>query len=178
VIPTIRKFVYQYLGGKVIGDEPKGLIVYDYIKLMDSSDLKNIQEYQLIGLMLSGLHDCAAKLNVPILALGQLNKQEDIGIHRIVHNIDSGTILRPKRREEIEEDGPARGNYALEVKYCRHGPGHGFNEWINVFFDKSCGKFKEDKRNGDVVTAVSILRDYASGGEKPIGRLADVAHDD
>src|SRR5690606_4712467 len=74
VIPTIRKFVYRNLGGPVVGDKPQGLVVYDYIKLMDSGDLgKNMQEYQLIGLLLSSLHDCAAHLNIPILALGQLN---------------------------------------------------------------------------------------------------------
>jgi len=175
VIPTIRKFVYQYLGGKVIGDKPKGLVVYDYIKLMDLGDLsKNVQEYQLIGILLSQLHDCAAKHNIPIIALGQLNKQEDIGIRRIVENVDSATILRPKKREEMEEDGPDRGTHVLEVKYCRHGPGHSFNEWVNLFFDKSCGQFKEDKRSTDVVTTVKIVRDLYDEGSARIARLSDV----
>lgn len=173
VIPTIRKFTYQYLGGKVVGDQPKGLVVYDYIKLMDSTDLaKNVQEYQLIGLLLSSLHDCAAKLNIPIIALGQLNKKEDIGIQRIIENVDSATILRPKRREEIEEDGDARGSHVLEVKWCRHGPGHSFNEWVNLFFDKSCGQFKEDKRNSEVVTVVSQLREMYDESSS-MSKLAD-----
>lgn len=160
VIPIIRKFVYKYMGGPIIGDQPKGLVIYDYIKLMDSQDLgKTIQEYQLIGLLLSGLHDCAAHLNIPMVALGQLNKQEEVGIDRIVHNVDSVTILRPKRPEEIEEHGLARGTHALEVKYSRNGPGHEFGDWINVHFNKSCGQFKEDKRNNEITTILKNVKE-------------------
>lgn len=157
VIPTIRKFTYQQLGGPIVGDEPKGLVIYDYIKLMDKNDMNSMQEYQLIGLLMSALHDCAAHLNIPIMPLGQLNKQGDIGIHRISHNVDSATILRPKTQEEIEEDGRDRGTHVLEVKYSRNGPGHEYDEWVNIFFDKSCGKFKEDKRKSEVESFVSDL---------------------
>lgn len=159
VIPTIRKFTYRQLGGPVKDDEPTGMVIYDYIKLMDQHDLKkNMQEYQLIGLLMSALHDCGARLNIPIMTLGQLNKQGDIGIHRISHNVDSATILRPKTPEEKEDDGPSRGTHVLEVKYSRNGPGHDFGEWVNIFFDKSCGQFKEDKRSTEVMTAIKKLK--------------------
>jgi len=159
VIPTIRKFTYRQMGGPVVGDEPKGLVIYDYIKLMDQNDMNSLQEYQLIGLLMSALHDCGAHLNIPIMTLGQLNKQGDIGIHRIAHNVDSATILRPKSPEEKQDDGPSRGTHVLEVRYSRNGPGHDFGEWINIFFDKSCGQFKEDKRSTEVVTAVKKLKE-------------------
>jgi replicative DNA helicase len=159
VIPLIRKFVYKNLGGPIIGDEGKGLVIYDYIKLMDSTDVDRLQEYQLIGLLMSSLHDCAAHLNIPIMALGQLNKQEDIGIRRIVENVDSATILRPKKLEELQEDGPSRGTHVLEARFARNGCGHSYNEWVNVHFDKSCGQFKEDKRNSEIVTVVKKLKE-------------------
>ena len=158
VIPTIRKFTYQQLGGPVVGDEPKGLVIYDYIKLMDKIDMSNMQEYQLIGLLMSSLHDCAAHLNIPIMPLGQLNKQGDIGIHRIAHNVDSATILRPKSPEERQDDGPHRGTHVLEVRYSRNGPGHEHGEWVNLFFDKSCGQFKEDKRASEIDTVTNTLK--------------------
>lgn len=158
VIPMIRKFVYKNLGGPVTGDEGKGLVIYDYIKLMDSTDIDRLQEYQLIGLLMSSLHDCAAHLNIPIMALGQLNKQEDIGIRRIIENVDSATILRPKKLEERQEDGPSRGTHILEARFARNGCGHAFNEWVNIHFDKSCGQFREDKRNSEVVTVVKQLK--------------------
>ena len=173
VIPIIRKFVYKELGGPIIGDEGKGLVIYDYIKLMASTDIDRMQEYQLIGLLMSGLHDCGAHLNIPIMALGQLNKQEDIGIRRIVENVDSATILRPKRPEEMEEDGPARGTHVLETRWARNGPGHGYNEWINLHFDKSCGQFREDKRSTEVITAVKKLREAIT--EKPAVNIGTIS---
>ena len=158
VIPLIRKFCYKELGGPIIGDEGKGLVIYDYIKLMDSKDMDRLQEYQLIGLLMSSLHDCAAHLNIPIITLGQLNKQEDVGIRRILENVDSATMLRPKKEEELKEDGPKRGTHVLEAKWVRNGPGHGWGEWVNIHFDKSCGQFKEDKRNSEVATAIKRVK--------------------
>jgi replicative DNA helicase len=175
VIPTIRKFTYQHLGGPIVGDESKGLVIYDYIKLMDRADMNNLQEYQLIGLLMSSLHDCAARLNIPIMPLGQLNKQGDIGIHRISHNVDSATILRPKTPEEAQEDGPQRGSHVLEVKYCRNGPGHEFDEWVNLFFDKSCGQFKEDKRASETSTAVKRIKEKMESED--MQKLSDARED-
>ena len=160
VIPTIRKFVYKQMGGPVTGDTSKGLVIYDYIKLMDIADMSSrIQEYQLIGLLMSGLHDCAGHLNIPIITLGQLNKQKDIGIQRIIENVDSATILRAKEPEEIQEDGIHRGTHVLEAKWARNGPGHDFNEWVNLHFDKSCGQFREDKRNSEIATVVKMIKE-------------------
>lgn len=176
VIPTIRKFVYKHMGGVKGGDEPRGLVIYDYIKLMDSNDVDRLQEYQLIGLLMSSLHDCAAHMNIPILALGQLNKQEDIGIRRIVENVDSATILRPKKPEEIQQDGIQRGTHVLETRWSRNGPGHGYNEWVNIHFDKSCGNFREDKRNSEVVTVVTKLRDAVVDDDTE--RFADIRQKD
>ena len=158
VIPIIRKFVYQHMGGRVEGDEGRGLVVYDYIKLMSSTDIDKMQEYQLIGLLMSHLHDLVADLNIPLITLGQLNKQEDIGIRRIVENVDSATVLRPKTEDEMREDGLDRGSHVLQTKWARHGIGHSYNEWVNVKFDKSCGQFKEDKRNSEVMTAVKRVK--------------------
>jgi replicative DNA helicase len=173
VIPTIRKFVYKQMGGVHKGDTPRGLVVYDYIKLMDATDMAaKLQEYQLIGLLMSALHDCAAHMNIPILALGQLNKVGDIGIRRIVENVDSATILRPKTPDEIREDGLLRGSHVLETKWSRNGPGHGYNEWVNVHFDKSCGNFREDKRNSEVVTVVKKLKQQLVGSDTE--KLADI----
>lgn len=173
VIPMIRKFVYKNLGGPITGDEGQALVIYDYIKLMDSTDVDRLQEYQLIGLLMSSLHDCAAHLNIPIMALGQLNKQEDIGIRRIVENVDSATILRPKKLEELQEDGPARGSHVLEARFARNGCGHGFNEWVNIHFDKSCGQFKEDKRNSEIITVVKKLKERLE--RQPTDKIANIS---
>jgi replicative DNA helicase len=162
VIPVIRKFVHKYGGGIKEGDEPRCLVIYDYIKLMSSADLKNVAEWQMLGFLLSQLHDAAVNLNIPILAFGQLNKEafkidSEIavaGADRLNWNLDSVSILRKKKPEEIETDGLARGNYLLKVLLARRGPGHDYDEWINLFFKKDSGQFNEDKRNSEVIQAI------------------------
>ena len=159
IIPVIRKFAAKFLSKNNDGNEPRGLIIYDYIKLMNSDDLNKAQEYQLLGFLTSQLHDLAVKLNVPVLALGQLNRDAykldselaAAGADRIVHLVDSFTILRTKKPEEIELDGKQRGNYMLKVCVARYGCAHEHNaEWINLHFNKACGQFIEDKRNSEV----------------------------
>jgi replicative DNA helicase len=168
VIPAIRKFVQQQCGGPIVGNDPKCLVIYDYIKLMSSDDIDRVQEHQLLGLLTSSLHDCVAKLNIPMIVLGQLNRDgfkvdselAVAGADRIVHNLDSFTILRKKKPEEIEEDGKMRGNALLKVCIARHGAGHDDPyEWINLHFDKGAGQFREDKRNSEVVPVVKRLEE-------------------
>jgi len=182
VIPVIRKWFHKYVG-KSEGDTPCCLVVYDYVKLMDSSDLKNAAEWQVLGFLLSAIHDVAAQLNIPILTLGQLNREAlridsestIAGSDRITHNVDSLTILRGKKPEELEADGEQRGNCMMKALLARSGPGHDFNEWINLHFDKSAGQFKEDKRNSEVIAAIqgiSPIRDRLEEVETaPFGEL-------
>ena len=83
--------------------------------------------------------------------------------------------MRPKRQEEIDEDGPQRGTHVLETRWARHGPGHGYNEWVNIHFDKSCGQFREDKRNSEIITAVKRLKESISSDDvENIGEVKQI----
>lgn len=184
VIPVIRKWFHKYVG-KSEGDKPCCLVIYDYVKLMDMGDLKSAAEWQVLGFLLSAIHDVAAQLNIPILCLGQLNREAlkvdsestIAGSDRITHNVDSLTILRWKRPEELEVDGEQRGNAMMKALLARSGPGHDYNEWINLHFDKSAGQFKEDKRNSEVLAAIqgmSPIRDRLEEVETaPFGDLRE-----
>lgn len=162
VIPVIRKFIHKYAGGRTLGNEPKCLVIYDYIKLMDSSDLKRAQEYQMLGFLLSALHDLATDLNFPMICFGQLNREalrvDSIGTiggsDRITHNVDSLTIFRKKKPEELEADGIMRGSHIMKVLISRKGGGHDFDEHVNLHFDKSRGGFREDKRQSEINDAI------------------------
>jgi hypothetical protein len=129
---------------------------------MDMGDIKNAAEHQVLGFLLSAIHDVAAQLNIPILALGQLNREAlkvdneatVTGSDKITHNVDSLTLMRAKRQEELDSDGEMRGNYLFKTVLARSGAGHDWNEWINIHFEKSAGQFKEDKRNSEVVEAL------------------------
>ncbi len=159
IIPIIRKFATKYVPRDEGNNSPRALIIYDYIKLMTSQDLKNIQEYQQLGFIVSAIHDMAVKLNLPVIALGQLNRDgfkidselAASGADRIVHLVDSFTILRAKKAEEVELNGKGRGNAILKVCVCRYGTGHDEREWINLHFNKAAGQFKEDLRNSELL---------------------------
>lgn len=182
VIPVIRKFFHKYVGESK-GDEVKCLVIYDYIKIMNMADIKGAQEWQVLGFLLSAIHDVAAQLNIPILALGQLNREAlrmdneytVAGSDRIVHNLDSLTIFRQKRQEELDADGVARGTHIFKVPIARKGPGHPDGDHINVNFDKSAGQFKEDKRRSEVIEALGNTRPIRDRLEEmdegPLGEL-------
>jgi len=165
VIPVIRKFFHKYVKESK-GDDAKCLVIYDYIKLMNPSDLKTAQEYQVLGFLISAIHDVASKLNIPILLLGQLNREglridseaAVAGSDRITHNVDSLTILRKKKPEELQTDGVRRGNHILKCVLARSGAGHEHDDWVNLHFDKSSGQFKEDKRQLEIQQALRQTR--------------------
>lgn len=182
VIPIIRKFVHKICGGPQIGNKtPRCLIVYDYIKLMNAKDIAHAKEYEMLNFLLSQLHDTAIDLNVPIVAFGQLNKeafkvdseQAVAGTDRINWNLDSVSILRRKKPEEVEADGSQRGNYMLKCLLARRGSGHDEGDWINLHFAKNCGQFKEDKRQSEVSEAIQqidgVRERLAQSDIQPIG---------
>ncbi|TFH25858.1 hypothetical protein E4G67_00310 [Candidatus Bathyarchaeota archaeon] len=184
VIPVIRKFFHKYVGESK-GDLVKCLIIYDYIKLMSANDIKNAQEHQVLGFLLSAIHDVAAQLNIPILALGQLNREAlkmdneyvVAGSDKITHNVDSLTIFRQKRQDEVDADGILRGTHIFKVPIARKGPGHTDGDHINITFDKSSGQFREDKRRSEVISAlggISPIRDRLQDiDEAPLGNLKE-----
>lgn len=165
VIPIIRKFLHKHVGGKTKGIVPRCLVVYDYVKLMDPKDLKTAQEYQILGFLLGALHDLAAKWNFPMLVFGQLNRTgltadsvaAIAGSDRITHNVDSLSIFRKKRLDEIDGDGEMRGTHILKALLARSGPGHDYDEWVNLTFEKKSGQFTEDKRNSECQDAISQI---------------------
>lgn len=169
VIPIIRKFIHKEVGGRTEGNAPQCLVIYDYVKLMDPNDLKSAQEYQVLGFLLAALHDLVSKLNFPMIAFGQLNREalrtDSIsaigGSDRITHNVDSLTIFRKKKEEELEADGRMRGSHIMKVLICRKGPAHDYDEWVNLHFDKSCGIFQEDKRQSEINEAILGSRPVA-----------------
>ena len=185
VIPIIRKFLHKHVGGKTKGIVPRCLVVYDYVKLMDPKDLKTAQEYQILGFLLGALHDLAAKWNFPMLVFGQLNRTgltvdsvaAVAGSDRITHNVDSLSIFRQKRLDEIDGDGEMRGTHILKALLARSGPGHDYDEWVNLTFNKKSGQFVEDKRNSecqDVINQIDAIKDRLHNqGTAPFGDIRE-----
>lgn len=108
-----------------------GLLIFDWIKIPNSTDINYGHERQLLGNVVSMLHDLGEQLNIPVLTAAQLNrsaigKEElDEGTiaesDRILWFLDYVLFLRWKTEEEIERDGLEEGNLVVQSGSNRYG---------------------------------------------------------
>ena len=128
------------------------VIFYDYLKLMDSAGIsQDMKEYQVLGFMMTSLHNFATKYKVPIVAFIQLNRDgitkestdTASGSDRIIWLCSNFSIFKRKSDEEIAEDGPNAGNRKLIPLVSRHGGGLEDNDYINCNMKGWCAKITE-----------------------------------
>ena len=173
----MRRWIIKEVGLEDNGMAKPCVIIYDYIKLMTADGLKkNLQEYQLLGFLITSLHNFALRYGVPILAFTQLNRDgitkesTDVssGSDRIMWLCSNFTIFKPKSDEEIAEDGIDAGNRKLVPIAARHGEGLADKDYINCHMQKYCAKITEgltrhdlhnksnDKQNGGFVVDTNV----------------------
>jgi replicative DNA helicase len=152
VTSIMRRWISKEVG---IGDDGQAnpcLIIYDYLKLMDSSDIqRNMQEHQLIGFLMTNLHNFSVKWGIPILATVQLNRDgvNDEGTQTISASDRIGwlctnlTILKNKSDIEFNTDPPVNGTKKLVVLATRFGGGMEKGDYINIKENLSCSLFTE-----------------------------------
>lgn len=148
MIPAMRRWVIQ---NKAAGEGkfPQGLIVYDYVKLADFSDLQKygLAEYQLLGLSMSTLKDFCNKYKIPCLTFGQTNREDDSTINclgaskRLGDLVDSISLFKKKTPEMLAKD--PKGSHIVRVFISRHGPGTEDNEYIQYHYEKDVGTISE-----------------------------------
>lgn len=152
IMSIARRWLSKTVGFTNSGAAKPCLIIYDYLKLMDDGGFKNnLQEYQLLGFLITALHNFAIKFNLPILATVQLNRDgvekegsEVIsGSDRIVWLCSNFTILKKKIQTELNEDPPSNGTKKLVVTDTRFGSGMESGEYINVIDKLEIGKLSE-----------------------------------
>jgi len=153
-LAIMRRWLVQEVGLNEDGSAKDCVIVYDYLKLMDTSGLtQDLKEYQVLGFMMTALHNFAVKYKVPILAFIQLNRDgitkestdSASGSDRIIWLCSNFTIFKRKSDEEIAEDGPSNGNRKLVPLISRHGGGLDDNDYINCSMKGWCAKITEGK---------------------------------
>ena len=166
-IAIIRRWLIKEVGLEDNGMAKPCVIIYDYIKLMTTEGLKkNLQEYQLLGFLITSLHNFALRYSIPILAFCQLNRDgitkesTDVssGSDRIIWLCSNFTIFKNKSDEEIAEDGTDAGNRKLVPIVSRHGEGLEDKDYINCHMKGWCAQIKEgmtrnelhNKKNGPV----------------------------
>jgi hypothetical protein len=155
-----RRWLSKKVGFTHSGAAKPCLIIYDYLKLMDDGGLKKgLQEYQLLGFLVTALHNFAVKFKLPVLATVQLNRdgiekegsEVVSGSDRIAWLCSNFTILKKKTQTELNEDPPINGTKKLVVTDTRFGAGMESGEYINVVEKLEVGKFIEGQTFSAVV---------------------------
>ena len=151
-LAIMRRWVIKEVGLNDDGTAKDCVIFYDYLKLMDSAGIsQDMKEYQVLGFMMTSLHNFATKYKVPIVAFIQLNRDgitkestdTASGSDRIIWLCSNFSIFKRKSDEEIAEDGPNAGNRKLIPLVSRHGGGLEDNDYINCNMKGWCAKITE-----------------------------------
>jgi len=150
IISIMRRWVLKEVGYADDGKTNPCLIIYDYMKLMSGDGVQaHMQEYQMLGFMMTALHNFAVRYSLPIFALVQLNRdgidKENSGVvsgsDRILWLATNFAIFKPKSEEEISDDGgESAGTHKIIVQKARHGNGTKWSDYINF---KMSGKFAQ-----------------------------------
>lgn len=167
-LSIMRRWLVKEVGLNSDGTAKDCVIVYDYLKLMDSQGIsQDLKEYQLLGFMMTSLHNFAVRYKVPILGFIQLNRDgitkestdTASGSDRIIWLCSNFTIFKRKSDEEIAEDGPTNGNRKLVPIISRHGGGLDDNDYINCHMKGWCAKITEGRTRLELVNNISDSND-------------------
>lgn len=166
-LAIMRRWLIKDVGLNPDGTAKPCVIFYDYLKLMDSQGIsQDMKEYQVLGFMMTALHNFATQYQVPIVSFIQLNRDgitkettdTASGSDRIIWLCSNFTIFKRKSDEEMAEDGGSSGNRKLIPVISRHGGGLDDNDYINCHMKGWCAKITEGK------TRIEVMN---GGGNKP-----------
>lgn len=167
-ISIMRRWIVKEVGLNPDGTAKNCVIFYDYLKLMDTQGMsQDLKEYQVLGFMMTALHNFATKYKIPIVAFIQLNRDgitkestdTASGSDRIIWLCSNFSIFKRKTPEEIAEDGPDNGNRKLVPLVSRHGGGLDDNDYINCHMKGWCAKITEGKTKLELAKNISSNSD-------------------
>jgi replicative DNA helicase len=158
-LSIMRRWIAKEVGLNDQGKANQCVIIYDYIKLMTTNDFsKDLSEFQLLGFMMTSLHNFGLRYDVPFLAFIQLNRDgitkessdTASGSDRIIWLCSNFTIYKRKSDDEIAMDGPKFGNRKLVPVLARHGEGLNDGEYINMIMRGAYGEIEETLTNFEI----------------------------
>lgn len=159
ILSIIRRWITKVVGFDESGKRKDCLIIYDYMKLMHGENLNDsLKEYQVLGFMMTSLHNLAVRLDIPVLSFIQLNRDgidkesTDIiaGSDRILWLVTNFSVYKVKSDEEIADIGPEHGNRKLVPVSARHGEGLMPGDYINMIFDGKYGRIVEGETRNNL----------------------------
>ena len=164
----MRRWLVKEVGLNNDGTAKECVIFYDYLKLMDAAGMsQDMKEYQVLGFMMTSLHNFAVRYKVPIVTFIQLNRDgitkestdTASGSDRIIWLCSNFSIFKRKSDEEMAEDGPNSGNRKLVPLISRHGGGLDDNDYINCHMKGWCAKITEGKTKLEINNSTSKTKD-------------------
>jgi len=167
-VAVMRRWISRVVGLNDKGKANDCVIIYDYLKLMDSAEIKgDMKEFQILGFMITALHNLSLKYEVPILTFIQLNRDgitkestdTASGSDRIIWLCSNFSIYKHKSDEEIAKDGPENGNRKLVPLIARHGEGLEPGDYINVELTGKIGKVTEGQTAFELDSGVSATEE-------------------
>jgi replicative DNA helicase len=176
-ISLMRRWLIKEVGLNEDGTAKDCVIFYDYLKLMDSQGMsQDMKEYQVLGFMMTQLHNFATRYKVPIVAFVQLNRDgitkestdTASGSDRIIWLCSNFTIFKRKTDEEIAEDGPENGNRKLLPLVSRHGGGLDDNDYINCNMKGWCAKISEGKTKLELMQQPNTVEEFDENSDEAI----------
>lgn len=142
VLSLVRKWIHQKTERSFKGNYANALLIYDYIKLTDYSELKNAREYEILGNRMSQLHAFTVEYKLPIIAYVQQNKELQVSqSDRLVWFATSVAALSKKQQEEIASG--MLGNRKLIIEKSRWGAGMSDSDFINYNLNGKTAAFTE-----------------------------------
>lgn len=136
-----------------------GLIVIDYLQLMEGKGKYGENRVQEIAEISRGLKSIARELNVPVLALAQLSRAVEAitpAIPKLSHLRDSGSIeqdadivmfiyRKAADRNYNPADLPMDERYKAEIHIAKHR--NGPTGRVDLFFDENMASFRNLTKN-------------------------------
>jgi replicative DNA helicase len=136
-----------------------GLLVIDYLQLMESKSGTADNRVQEVAMITRGLKSIARELNVPVIALSQLSRQVEMtkpAIPKLAHLRESGSIEQDAdvvlfiyrkaadKNYRIEDIDPNERHVAeIHIAKHRNGP----TGMVKLFFDENRASFRNLDRN-------------------------------
>lgn len=144
ILSIIRRWIHTKVG---VGNSC--LIVYDYFKIMSSSHLGKLKEYEAVGYQLQELKDFVSAYDASCLAFIQENREGGVSqSDRISWFASSIAHFREKSEAEIGEDGEKFGNRLLDFEFLRYGEKLDFGDYINFGLKGEFNKLVELQTKG------------------------------
>lgn len=151
IIALMRRFVYQHVGFNEEGEANPCLIIFDYLKMADTSDGKGWieHEHQALGQLAIRLKDGASELKVPLLSAAQFNESGHVAASARLKWYGSALLELRNVEQELKDVQKANMDplnylnvYKLIVRIQRHGGEE--TTGIPLRVDKALMTFKED----------------------------------